>query len=51
MFPREDTRWPQEGVWLVEAIERASAARIDPVRSALEARFLRTDDSRRRMES
>ena len=23
MFPREDTRGPQEGAWLVEAIERA----------------------------
>ena len=25
MFPREDTRGPQEGAWLVEAIERARA--------------------------
>jgi hypothetical protein len=25
MFPREDTRGPQEGTWLVEAIERARA--------------------------
>jgi hypothetical protein len=25
MFPREDTRGPQDGGWLVEAIERARA--------------------------
>jgi hypothetical protein len=25
MFPREDTRAPQDGTWLVEAIERAQA--------------------------
>jgi hypothetical protein len=25
MFPREDTRGPQDGTWLVEAIERATA--------------------------
>jgi hypothetical protein len=25
MLPREDTRGPQEGTWLVEAIERAVA--------------------------
>lgn len=24
-FPREDTRGPQEGAWLVQAVERAAA--------------------------
>ena len=25
MFPREDTRGPQDGAWLAEAVERAQA--------------------------